>query len=118
MWGNLALGFAALGLVLLNGFFVLAEFAIVKVRATRLEELAAAGNEKAALARHAISKLDAYLSATQLGITLASLALGWIGEPAFSSLFQSIFDLPGAWSSAASHSAALVAALLLITFLH
>jgi CBS domain containing-hemolysin-like protein/mannitol/fructose-specific phosphotransferase system IIA component (Ntr-type) len=118
MWGDLALALAALGLVLLNGFFVLAEFAIVKVRATRLEELAAQGNADAAIARRVISRLDAYLSVTQLGITLASLALGWIGEPAFHSLFTAIFDLPGGWLSAASHGAALVASFLFITFLH
>jgi CBS domain containing-hemolysin-like protein/mannitol/fructose-specific phosphotransferase system IIA component (Ntr-type) len=118
MWADVGLGLLAFGLVLLNGFFVLAEFAIVKVRASRLEERAAAGSTDAAIARHAISKLDAYLSATQLGITLASLALGWIGEPAFAALFQWLFDLPGAWSSAASHSAAVFASFFFITFLH
>jgi CBS domain containing-hemolysin-like protein/mannitol/fructose-specific phosphotransferase system IIA component len=118
MWADVGLGFLAFGLVLLNGFFVLAEFAIVKVRVTRLEERADAGSADAAMARRAISQLDAYLSATQLGITLASLGLGWIGEPAFDSLFTWLFDLPGWWSSAASHSAAVVAAFFFITFLH
>ena len=118
MWGDVGLALAALGLVVLNGFFVLAEFAIVKVRATRLEELAAKGSADAAIARRVISQLDAYLSATQLGITLASLALGWIGEPAFHALFASLFDWAGGWLSAASHGVALVASFLLITFLH
>ncbi|MBI4582679.1 MAG: DUF21 domain-containing protein [Planctomycetes bacterium] len=118
MLTELGLVFIALLLVLLNGFFVLAEFAIVKVRATRLEELAERGVEKARAAREIISHLDAYLSATQLGITLASLALGWVGEPAFAPLFERLIDLPGWLSTAASHGASLTAAFLFITFLH
>ena len=73
----------ALFFVFLNGFFVAAEFALVKVRGTQLDPLVAEGNRKAKVARHMVTHLDAYLSATQLGITLASLALGWIGESAF-----------------------------------
>lgn len=69
-------------LVFLNGFFVAAEFAIVKVRSTRIETLIQEGNHKAKIARSIVKNLDAYLSATQLGITLASLGLGWVGEPA------------------------------------
>lgn len=68
-------------LILLNGFFVAAEFAIVKVRATQIEPLLAKRNWRAKIAKDIITHLDAYLSATQLGITMASLALGWIGEP-------------------------------------
>lgn len=71
-------------LVLMNGFFVAAEFAIVKVRASQLEMKIQSGNRFAALARQIITNLDSYLAATQLGITLASLALGWIGEPVVS----------------------------------
>ncbi|HOS43782.1 MAG TPA: CNNM domain-containing protein, partial [Armatimonadota bacterium] len=71
-------------LVLLNGFFVATEFAIVKVRSTRIKELADGGNATAKVALRAIRQLDAYLSATQLGITMASLALGWVGEPVVS----------------------------------
>jgi CBS domain containing-hemolysin-like protein len=78
-------------LVLLNGFFVAAEFALVKVRSTRVSELAREGKAPARMALHAIHHLDAYLSATQLGITLASIGLGWIGEPAFASLLEPIF---------------------------
>ena len=74
---------AALGLVALNGFFVATEFAIVKVRPTRLEELIREGRPGASAVRILVRNLDGYLSATQLGITLASLGLGWLGEPAF-----------------------------------
>jgi CBS domain containing-hemolysin-like protein len=73
----LAIGF----LVALNGFFVASEFAIVKVHASQLDALAAQGNRRAVHARQVTTHLDAYLSATQLGITLASLGLGWLGEP-------------------------------------
>ena len=118
MLTELGLVVIALLLVLLNGFFVLAEFAIVKVRATRLEELAEAGVEKAGVAREILSHLDAYLSATQLGITLASLALGWVGEPAFASLFERLINLPGWLSTVASQGTSLTVAFLFITFLH
>src|SRR6266567_7159379 len=67
-------------LVGLNGFFVACEFAIIKVRLSQLDALAEEGNTRAKFARHVREHLDAYLSATQLGVTLASLALGWIGE--------------------------------------
>src|SRR5687767_4389273 len=80
--------FIAFFLVLLNGFFVAAEFALVKVRSTRMAELAAEGKPTARMAMHAIHHLDAYLSATQLGITLASIGLGWIAEPAFERLLH------------------------------
>ena len=75
--GKLAIIIALVGL---NGFFVACEFAIVKVRMSQLDALAEEGNLRAQFARHVRSHLDAYLSATQLGITLASLALGWLGE--------------------------------------
>lgn len=77
--------------VLANGFFVAAEFAIVKVRSTQLTELAEEGSIRAKMARKLTRHLDAYLSATQLGITLSSLALGWIGEPAFEHLLHPLF---------------------------
>src|SRR5262245_21070952 len=79
-------------LVLLNGFFVAAEFALVKVRSTRVLQLANEGSASARMALHAIQHLDAYLSATQLGITLASIALGWIGEPAVAHLLEPLFE--------------------------
>lgn len=78
----------AFGLVLVNGFFVAAEFAIVKVRQTRLAELAEQGNRLAPRAQRITGRLDAYLAATQLGITIASLGLGWIGEPAVAALIE------------------------------
>lgn len=118
MIGDLGLALVAFLLVLINGFFVLAEFAIVKVRSTRLEELAAKGVGNAKIARQVIAQMDSYLSATQLGITLASLALGWVGEPAFGHLFQRAFGWVGWEATAASHGVALTCAFLLITFLH
>ena len=82
----------ALLLVLLNGFFVAAEFSIVKVRYSQIQIKAAEGNKMAKQAEHIIKHLDAYLSATQLGITLASLALGWVGESALEHVFHGIFS--------------------------
>jgi CBS domain containing-hemolysin-like protein len=108
----------ALFFVFLNGFFVAAEFALVKVRGTQLDPLVAAGNRKAKVARHMVTHLDAYLSATQLGITLASLALGWIGEPAFGHLVEPLVArIPGA-SEATTRAAGLLTAFLVITILH
>src|SRR5688500_9772952 len=83
---QLLLLLAAFFLVLLNGFFVAAEFAIVKVRSTKVRELAERGDWRAKVTRGVINHLDAYLSACQLGITIASLGLGWIGEPAIAHL--------------------------------
>src|SRR3990172_1230193 len=83
----LLLGVALL-LVLLNGFFVAAEFAIVKVRSTKIKELAEEGDWRAVVAQNVIAHLDTYLSACQLGITFASLGLGWIGEPAVARVIE------------------------------
>ena len=113
-WG-LVLG---LLLVLLNGFFVAAEFALVKVRPTQIQPWVVRGDRRARVAAHMVHHLDAYLSATQLGITLASLALGWIGEPAFAWILEPLVRLiPGA-SPALLHSASLTMAFLTITILH
>jgi CBS domain containing-hemolysin-like protein/mannitol/fructose-specific phosphotransferase system IIA component (Ntr-type) len=109
---------AAIVLVLLNGFFVLAEFAIVKVRASRIEQLAREGHPRAKIAHEMVVRLDNYLSATQLGITVASLGLGWIGEPAFTKLVDSVVGLPGWWSPGTSHAISAVVAFVIITFLH
>lgn len=108
----------AFGLVAVNAFFVAAEFALVRVRVTRIEELVSSGVRRAVATREVLRHLDAYISACQLGITLTSLGLGWVGEPAFARLFEPLFAWTGAWSAAASHSAAIVAAFTLITFLH
>lgn len=86
--------FFAIVLVFLNAFFVAAEFAIVKVRKTRLEELANNGNSTASLALSIVNKLDEYLSVCQLGITLVSLGLGWIGEQSFYALLKIMFPNP------------------------
>jgi len=105
-------------LVFLNGFFVAAEFALVKVRPTQIEPHAIAGNRRAKVARNMVEHLDAYLSATQLGITLASLGLGWVGEPAFAWLIRPLVErIPGA-TPALTHSLALTVAFLVITMLH
>jgi len=104
-------------LVLANGFFVAAEFAIVKVRSTQLTELADEGSIRAKMARRLTRRLDAYLSATQLGITLASLALGWIGEPAFHHLIQPLFtryDVSEAYATSISATVSFV----IISILH
>ena len=113
-WG-LLLGFF---LVLLNGFFVAAEFALVKVRPTQIEPYAAAGMRRAKVARHLIAHLDAYLSATQLGITLASLALGWIGQPAFGWLVRPLVAIFAPGNEDLVRSVSLTVAFLVITILH
>ncbi|MBX2891578.1 MAG: HlyC/CorC family transporter [Saprospiraceae bacterium] len=111
--------FLTLFLVALNGFFVAAEFAIVKVRYSQIELSAQKGNRLAGLAQNMLNHLDAYLSATQLGITLASLGLGWIGEPVVSKLLLSIFHAVGVeLSPDLAHKIALPVAFALITVLH
>jgi CBS domain containing-hemolysin-like protein len=105
-------------LVLLNGFFVASEFAIVKVRSSQLEALIAQGNGGARLARHVTTHLDAYLSATQLGITLASLGLGWLGKPFLAKMIEPFFVLAGITSPMLIQSASFALAFSTITILH
>ncbi len=105
-------------LVLLNGFFVAAEFAMVKLRATKVEAIAARHGWRGEILRTVHSKLDAYLSACQLGITLASLGLGWVGEPAFAHLLEPLMQNLGITSEALIHSSAFVAAFFIISYLH
>src|SRR5262245_34625889 len=88
--------------VFLNGFFVAAEFALVKVRASRIDELVAAGRRRARVVKHILEHLDRYLSACQLGITLASLILGALGEPAVSVLIRALAEQLGLHVSPAS----------------
>lgn len=107
----------ALLLVFANGFFVATEFAIVKIRATRLDELVRSGNRRAAKARRVVERLDEYLSATQLGITLSSLGLGWLGEPAFAALIRPLLE-PLSLSEGAISAVAIAVAFVIITFLH
>lgn len=106
-------------LVLANAYFVAAEFALVGARRTRLDEQARAGDAKARLASRAVQSLDRYISATQLGITLASLGLGWLGEPALATLFIDAFRaLPAPIAAIATHAVASVVAFTIITTLH
>lgn len=106
-------------LVLLNGFFVAAEFAIVKVRYSQIQLKAQSGNRLAKTARHLIDHLDTYLSATQLGITLASLGLGWVGEPIVAKIISAIISAFGVELDIETiHAIALPTAFVLITMLH
>ncbi len=109
------LGFA---LVLLNGFFVAAEFAIVKLRRTQAEELAHTHGLRGRVLRTVRTNLDAYLSACQLGITLASLGLGWIGEPAFARLLEPVLGYVGVSDPQTVNRIAFAAAFAFISFLH
>jgi CBS domain containing-hemolysin-like protein len=105
-------------LVALNGFFVAAEFAIVKVRRTRLQELAGKNVKTARISLLMVDQLDEYLSATQLGITIVSLALGWIGEPAFADLLVELFPTVFSVDGNGKHVVATVLAFFIITGLH
>jgi magnesium and cobalt exporter, CNNM family len=109
---------AVIVLVFLNGFFVAAEFALVKIRDTQLTPSAARGDRRAGVARMILRRLDAFLSAAQLGITLASLGLGWIGEPVFSALLQPVFGWLQIESARLQHGLAFVIGFSAITFLH
>src|SRR5947208_12325909 len=105
-------------LVALNGFFVACEFSIVKVRESQLDTLAEEGNTRARFAKYVRGHLDAYLSATQLGITLASLALGWIGEQFLVNILEPFFALARIHSHAFATSVSVTLAFIGITFLH
>ena len=106
-------------LVLANGFFVAAEFSLVSVRGTRIKELVAQGNAAAKWAAKALENPDQVIAATQLGITLASLGLGWVGEPALSHLLKPLIELfPANLQEGASHSIAAGISFAIITFLH
>lgn len=118
MDSNLLLTAFAVFLVLLNGFFVAAEFAIVKLRMTQAEEMAVTYGLPGRLVASVRQHLDAYLSACQLGITLASLGLGWVGEPAFARLIEPLARLAGIESNEAIHRLAFALAFSLISFLH
>lgn len=107
-------------LVLLNGFFVASEFALVSVRKTRIDELVKQGNKSAMLVQKAIKNLDTFISATQLGITIASLGLGWVGEPAVARLIEPILSnfLANGLATISAHAISFTVAFSLITFLH
>jgi CBS domain containing-hemolysin-like protein len=106
-------------LVLANGFFVAAEFSLVSVRRTRILELVSQGNQTAKYALRVLENPDKVIAATQLGITLASLGLGWIGEPAFATFLEPLVNLfPTNFQSEVSHSIAAGLSFAIITFLH
>ncbi len=108
--------FAAVVLLGINGFFVLAEFALVRIRSTRLEELAQRGDNRASLALKMLGRIDSYLSAVQLGVTLASLGLGWLGEPAVAAYIEPfVFQyFPG--STIVLRSVSLLLSFFVVTF--
>jgi CBS domain containing-hemolysin-like protein len=108
-------------LVLANGFFVAAEFAIVSVRRSRIEALVAQGNRRARTVLHALEDVRAFISAVQFGITVASLVLGWLGEETFARVFQPPLEriIPGSFApTVAAHSIATALALAVVTYLH
>ena len=109
---------AVILLVLLNGFFVAAEFALVKIRDTQLEPLISKGHRRAKVTRWVINNLDTSLSAAQLGITVASLVLGWVGEPVFATLLEPLFKVLHLESETVRHWISFVVGLSSITFLH
>jgi CBS domain containing-hemolysin-like protein len=110
---------AVLALVFANGFFVAAEFSIVTVRKTRIDQLIAEGNWRAHAVRRAVSDPDGYIAATQLGITMASIGLGWIGEPALASVIEpSLTLLPELMAATTAHTIAVAVSFAIITALH
>jgi CBS domain containing-hemolysin-like protein len=117
---GVALGLlAVMALVFANGFFVAAEFALVTVRKTRIDQLIAEGHRGARTVRRALNDPDSYIAATQLGITMASLALGWIGEPALAKLFEPALAIFGERVSAiTAHTISVILSFSIITALH
>ncbi len=106
-------------LLLANGFFVASEFALVSVRHTRINQLANEGNATAKVTIKALGELDKYIAATQLGITVASIGLGWVGEATIAKIIQPLFDfLPNVSNTIATHSLAVIFAFVFITFAH
>lgn len=118
MGTNLTLVLLAIFLVLLNGFFVAAEFSLVKLRETRAQAIARSYGWRGRILLTVHRNLDAYLSACQLGITLASLGLGWIGEPAFAELIRPIVMSLGIDSEPVLHGVAFFVAFFIISYLH
>lgn len=110
---------ALMALVFANGFFVAAEFAIVTVRKTRIDQMIAEGHRGARTVRRAIGDPDSYIAATQLGITMASIGLGWIGEPALASMIEPVLAfLPTRLAAPTAHTIAVTTAFAIITALH
>lgn len=109
---------AVILIVLANAFFVAAEFAIVKVRSTQIKPLAEQNNKRAKIAVKLITHLDEYLSATQLGITMTSLGLGWIGEPVTARILEPIFRMLGLTNPQTIHTMSVTVGFIFLTFLH
>ncbi|MDR2174154.1 MAG: hemolysin family protein [Burkholderiales bacterium] len=118
MWQSLFLIFIAFLLVFLNGFFVAAEFSLVKLRQTRVKAIAKTYGWRGRILLKVHAHLDAYLSACQLGITLASLGLGWIGEPAFAYLLRPLFQAVGVENMGVLHGVSFFVAFFTISYLH
>ncbi len=115
---NISLNLVAIFVLLAaNGFFVAAEFALVKARGFRIETLASEGRSAAALTLRIQHKLEAYLAACQLGITMASLGLGWVGEPAVAALLEPLFHTMGI-PEAMLHTSAFIVGFLIFSSLH
>lgn len=109
---------AALALIALNGFFVAAEFALVRVRDTRVQQLEEEGDPRAPGLRDALRDMDAYLSVCQVGITMASLALGWVGEPVVAALIRPVFEAVGVANERVIEIIAVVLGFSIITYGH
>src|ERR1700733_67826 len=109
---------AVLALVLMNGFFVAAEFSLVRIRETQLDTLVAKNWRRAKMARHIVRNLNSFLSATQLGITMASLGLGWVGEPIFTALLSPLLVALHVQSDTLRHSISFAIGFSALTFLH
>ncbi|HVX29078.1 MAG TPA: hemolysin family protein, partial [Nitrolancea sp.] len=109
-----------LALVITNGFFVATEFALVSVRRSRIEALVDEGVARARPVLSALHDLDGFVAATQLGITIASIGLGWVGEPAIADVIDPVLErvLPASWANASAHTISFVIAFSLITFFH
>lgn len=118
--GNLIFNLFLIAFLLFsNGFFVAAEFAMVKVRKTRIEQLVKEGNATAEIALEAIKDLDKFIAAVQLGVTISSIGLGWVGEGTLARIIEPMFVfLPGISQTIATHTVSVSLAFALITFLH
>lgn len=106
-----------IALLAANAFFVAAEFALVKVRATRIQDAAALGSSRARVALHLLQHIEAYLAACQLGITMASLGLGWVGEPVVAAILEPVFAAMGL-GDALLHTVSFITGFLIFSALH
>ncbi len=105
-------------IILANAFFVAAEFALVKVRSTEIQALAQSKNKRAQIAEKQVTHLDEFLSATQVGITITSLGLGWVGEPVTAKILEPVFQLFSIHSAQAIHTLSVTIGFIILTFMH